>query len=302
MAFTDPTASDEEAVAFLRTPTAIRERCEQIFTAGLDDGLAHFAVDLSQLPLVAARVITVTRSLYPSLRIPPHSRSGHFRAGGVDRLQTTLTGLPDEDADERARRWIDLVVTSVLLDAGAGEAWQYSDPATGETFRRSEGLAVASLNAFAQGAFSADTGDPCRADASRLAELTDDELAANFQVTPSNPLVGLRGRTTLLRRLGAALTDAPALFGERAPRIGGLVDYFRAQAVAGSISATEVCAAILDGLGPIWPGRLKLAGVSLGDVGRHPRRWWHRSGERIRAVPQTFAMARLLFDRTVSSC
>lgn len=262
-------ARDLEAVAYLRTPEAVRKRCEQIFAAGVDGRLAHFRIDLTRLPHVAERIVTVTRQSYPLLDIPPHSRMGHFNAGGVDRLRTTLPPAPD-DPDEYARRLIDLTVTSVLLDAGAGEAWRYRDTATNTVLSRSEGLAVASLNIFAQGMFSADANDPCRADASRLAQLNEDELGAGFQVSSSNPLVGLSGRTTLLRRLGEVVATTPEYFGVDRPRVGGLLDHFRQRAKENRILATDVLATVLTSLGPIWPGRLTLAGVNLGDVGRHP--------------------------------
>ena len=51
---------------------------------------------------------------------------------------------------------MDLAVVSVLLDAGAGPAWSYREPGTGETYARSEGLGVASFHMFANGAFSRD--------------------------------------------------------------------------------------------------------------------------------------------------
>ena len=44
--------------------------------------------------------------------------------------------------DDRARAWVDLIVVSVLLDAGAGDAWRYREPGTGIVLERSEGLAV----------------------------------------------------------------------------------------------------------------------------------------------------------------
>jgi hypothetical protein len=34
--------------------------------------------------------------------------------------------------------------------------------------------------------------------------------------------------------------------------------------------APHILAALLEGLGPIWPGRIELAGTNLGDVWRHP--------------------------------
>jgi len=47
---------------------------------------------------------------------------------------------------------------SVLLDAGAGHTWTFTEASTGEKYGRSEGLAVASLYMFTEFAFSS-TGE-----------------------------------------------------------------------------------------------------------------------------------------------
>src|ERR1041384_8334733 len=156
------------ALAYLRSPLAIRARCETIFDAGRAGSLRHFAVDLDALPAVIDKVVEVTRAAYPDLQIPVHGRLNHFRAGGIDRvaeLDARLAGSPDD----RARTWIDLVVVSVLLDAGAGDAWHYREPGTGCALARSEGLAVASLRAFEAGVFSSDPAQPLCAGAARPA-------------------------------------------------------------------------------------------------------------------------------------
>lgn len=57
------------------------------------------------------------------------------------------------DATERCRRLIDLFLVSVLLDAGAGNDWKYTEASTGIAVERSEGLAVASLYMFLDGSF-----------------------------------------------------------------------------------------------------------------------------------------------------
>lgn len=49
---------------------------------------------------------------------------------------------------------MDLFLASVLLDAGAGDVWSYTEEQTGLKIGRSEGLAVASLYAFKDGLFS----------------------------------------------------------------------------------------------------------------------------------------------------
>lgn len=69
--------------------------------------------------------------------------------GGKDRVAELLNSWPaDVDKTERCRRLIDLFLVSVLLDAGAGTQWSYKNNDDGKTYRRSEGLAVASLDMF----------------------------------------------------------------------------------------------------------------------------------------------------------
>jgi hypothetical protein len=267
------------AIAYLRSPLAIRARCEAIFEAGLAGSLGHFTIDLGALPAVVDKVVEVTRAAYPDLQIPVHGRINHFRAGGIDRVaeldarlaaaaEIFASAVAGGDRDAHARAWIDLIVVSVLLDAGAGDAWRYLEPGTGCALARSEGLAVASLRAFEAGVFSSDPARPLCADAAGLAALDPVRLAAAFQVGPDNPLVGFAGRVELLRALGAAVAAAPTIFPGSRP--GGLLDHLDPRAAAGGIEAAVLLRALLDGLAPIWPGRIELGGVNLGDVWRHP--------------------------------
>ncbi len=263
-----------EAVAWLRRPQAIRARCAAILEAARADGLAHFALRAERLEAAADFVARTIRANYPALDIPTHSRWRHFAVGGRDRWAELAARLGGVGTEEAARVRFDLAVTSVLLDAGAGEAWRYREPEIGEAYARSEGLAVASFELFAGGALSSDPERPLRADDAGLEAMTEARLAEAFQAGPDNPLVGLAGRAALLRRLGQALAAAPALFGAAHPRLGNLFDYLRSRAPDGTpdgaVTATTILAAVLDGLGPIWPGRIELGGVNLGDVWRHP--------------------------------
>ena len=267
-----------EAVAWLRGPPAIRARCAAILEAARADELAHFALRAVHLEAAADYVAQTIRANYPTLDIPTHSRWRHFAVGGRDRWAELAARLGGAGGEEAARVRFDLAVTSVLLDAGAGAAWRYREPESGESYARSEGLAVASFALFAGGALSSDPERPLRADAAGLEAMTEARLAEAFQAGPDNPLVGLAGRAALLRRLGQALTAAPALFGGAQPRIGNLFDYLRSRAQngapdgppGGTVTAAAILGAVLDGLGPIWPGRIELGGVNLGDVWRHP--------------------------------
>lgn len=68
------------------------------------------------------------------------------------------------DDRELCKRLIDLILVSVLLDAGAGNLWKYTEPGTDEAYSRSEGLAVASIHMFEAGFFSGDPNHPYRVD------------------------------------------------------------------------------------------------------------------------------------------
>ncbi|MBL6455995.1 URC4/urg3 family protein [Belnapia sp. T6] len=218
----------------LLTPEAVRERCGALFAHAQQGRLEGWQLDLDRLPATADLVAQVVRENYPDLAVPFHARWRHFAVGGVDRW----AALPARDP----RMAFDLAITSVLLDAGAGMGWRYREAETGQVFARSEGLAVASFRMFTGGAFAADGRSP-RADAARLATLTEADLAAGFQAGPDNPLIGLEGRAALLRRLGEAVPGRP----------GALFDHLAAQAEGGTLPARAILIALLHHLGPVWP-------------------------------------------------
>ena len=119
--------TEHDAVAYLRSPVAIRERCQQMLELACADRLRHFAYHPEKLPAVAAYVAEVTRDAYPELDVPFHSRWRHFDVGGRDRVAQLDELLGACSPAERARCHFDLVITSVLLDAGAGEHWHYHE-------------------------------------------------------------------------------------------------------------------------------------------------------------------------------
>ncbi len=251
------------AAVRLGRPAEIRRRCREILSIGERGDLPHFDLRSDRLAAVADIVAGVTRRRFPDLAVPPHSRWRHFEAGGRDRWNALARGL---DPEERARAALDLVVPSVLLDAGAGDGWRYREAATGREFARSEGLAVASVAMFSEGLFSSDAARPLRTDACALRACGAGRLAAAFQAGAGNRLEGMEGRAALLRSLGRALEARPDLFGSP-PRVGGLYDRFRA--LPAPPSAAELLETLLDALHPVWPERVVLHGESLGDVWRH---------------------------------
>ena len=243
---------------------AVRARCAIVSEAAERGETPHFRLVTDRLDEAAQRVAEVTRRRYPDLVVPYHSRWRHFSTGGVDRVGLVAPGA---DTDEAARARIDLAVVSVLLDAGTGPRWRFRETETGQVLSRSEGLAVASLRAMEKGLFSADPSNPWRADAEALSRITPAALADAFQHGVGNELVGLDGRARLLRRLGEVCAKSPGLFGAPA-RPGRLFDHWSTQ--GRKLRAAEILRTLLQAFGPIWPGRISLAGVPLGDCGRHP--------------------------------
>jgi hypothetical protein len=263
--------SDDTAAALsLLNAAAVRTRAKRMLALGLDDTLPNFRIDLARLDHAADLVAATTRKNYPALDVPFHSRWRHFVINGSDRAAILAEHLTGPDA--RARVAFDLAVVSVLLDAGAGPQWRYRDAATGENFGRSEGLALASLDMFRRGAFSSDAKkNPLRADAAALTQLDTVTLSQGFQIRPDNPLVGLDGRAALLRALGKLTLSRPEIFAQKdSPRPGGFFDHLTAKAEHGAISAPLILSELLQQFGPIWPSRLSLGGVPLGDCWKHP--------------------------------
>ena len=280
---------------------AIRRRCMQVMRH-VEDGLSpYFIWQPNALPATTAYVIDTIRADYADLDIPMYSRWRHFEVGDVDRWGRLQRSL-DVPEDELARIRIDLIIPSVLLDAGAGSPWQYVDYVNKQKLGRSEGMAVASLNLFTKGTFSADEQHPLRADADALANITPFNIAKAFQVTTANALIGIEGRASLLQKLGLAMQNLPEYFGAPA-RLGNLYDYFRrlaksqqaatiqaapsgktsstpaakalskflnASAQPLSLSAATILQTLLHALSDVWPNRLQVQGINMGDCWYHP--------------------------------
>jgi hypothetical protein len=265
-------ASPETSAALsLLSAGAVRERAHRMLAIGLEDGLPNFRIDLDRMESTVDLVLETTRKAYPSLDIPFHSRWRHFVTNGDNRWAAIADRTRWPDRVARARAEFDLAIVSVLLDAGAGPSWRYRDPLIGSAIGRSEGLGLASLAMFASGAFSADPQHPLRVDAGVLANLGIADLERGMQVSDDNPLVGLDGRAELLRRLGKLVASKPDIFGRSdTPRPGGLFDRLAMQADGNALPAPTILAELLQQLGPVWPSRLTLGGVALGDCWKHP--------------------------------
>lgn len=261
----------EAAVNYLLSPQAIRDRSQVLFDLALQDQLEQFRCDLERLPETADYVIQVMQNQYPDGQVPVHSRWRHFEVEGESRLALMEPDLTRMDRLERARLKVDLAIVSVLLDAGAGAQWRYVETKTGKEFQRSEGLAIASFHSFLNGLFSSDPDHPWQANAKGLMAVTPETLAQAFQVTDQNSLIGVEGRVALLQKLGQVLQHNPDYFGAVNPRPGGLVDYWSSTQPSKTLPASHILISILRSLGDIWPGRIELGGVNLGDVWPHAR-------------------------------
>jgi hypothetical protein len=243
-----------------------------MLSIGLADKLPNFRIDLNRLDDATNLVRATTLKNYPSLNVPFHSRWRHFFVNGEDRWAAIANTKAWRDAAQRARAEFDLAIVSVLLDAGAGPSWRYRDSTTGTSIGRSEGLALASLEMFVRGTFSSNPDEPLRADADALQRLSAETLRAGFQASDDNPLVGIEGRAALLRSLGNAIAVTPDIFAiSHTPHPGGLFDWLAGLAKKnGKIAAPTILAELLSQLGPIWPSRLSLGSVPLGDCWKHP--------------------------------
>lgn len=253
-----------EPLAALLSAKAVRERCHELLNLADVEGLEHFRVDRSRMDDVASLVIATTRARYPDLKVPFHSRWRHFEVDGVSRWPEISDPIAFAGPQEAGRVAFELAIVSVLLDAGAGPEWRYRD-VRGQTWSRSEGLAMASFDAFASGVFG--SGGKAVADADGLQSVRLQTLAKAFQVSDNNPLVGLEGRIALMHALGKAVAEQSDYF--VGGRLGGLFDYCVNRDEA--LSADQLLGIVLRSMGRIWPGRIERGGLNLGDVWEHPK-------------------------------
>ncbi|ATY62814.1 Uracil catabolism 4 [Cordyceps militaris] len=260
-----------DPAGYLRSLGAVRERTKIVFEKTLANKLQHFDVDMSKFTDVVTFVSGLIKRDYdaPFNTIPGHGRYQHFCVGGRDRIADLLSSWPSTvDNTERCRRLIDLFLVSVLLDAGAGTSWGYKSNENGKVYKRSEGLAIASLEMFKT---ASNPDNKHQVDFQGLANLTVGQLAAGLQSKPGNELAGLDGRTDLLLKLSSALKSKSEFFGETG-RPGNMIDHLLSHPSTQASSMLIVPLPVLwnvlmAGLAPIWPqSRTSIDGVSLGDA------------------------------------
>ena len=229
----------------LRSPLTIRTQSQRLFDRVQDNQSPHFTLHLDRLDAVADRVIVIMQRDYPDGEIPFHSRWRHFEAEQVVHLFGTLEPV------EKLRSQLELAIVSVLLDAGAGDRWQYRDR-NGKIWRRSEGLAIASFEMFARGLISGKATD--------LQKLELAVLSKGLQVRDDNPIVGLNGRWRLLVKLGDSMA---------ARSCDRLSDCFASLFDQKTFSAEALLSIVLEAFADIWVERLTIDGLNLGDTWRH---------------------------------
>ena len=239
---------NESQIQHLRSPIAIREAAERVLSFVEANESPWFSVNFARLEPVVDFVVSIMQRDYPSGEIPFHSRWRHF---DTDRISVCFQGM---EARSRVESALELAIVSVLLDAGAGGDWRYCDR-VGKQWSRSEGLAIASFDAFERGDF----GGVKQVTGQGLRKLTMHQLAEIFQVSDNNPIVGLEGRWQLLQRLGNLLGDR---------RLATLLDELLSNQIS-CVSASELLAIVLQQLSEIWIDGLQIDGINVGDVGQH---------------------------------
>ncbi|KAJ0294754.1 hypothetical protein Brms1b_001215 [Colletotrichum noveboracense] len=234
----------DSQVKYLLSLKAVRDRSKIVGEAAKSGKLSHFEVREDKLDEVVDFVASVIKRDYGPDKfdtIPPHGRWQHFEVGNVPRVANIIEEWKKEGCDktEVTRRLIDLFFVSVLLDAGAGDHWRYTEPGTDQVYERSKGLE----------------------------KLQTDELAKGFQVSDSNPMLGVDSRAALLRSLGGSLLAHPDVFGAEG-RPGNLVDcLIKSAGDSAKLDVLFLWDTLQTLLIPCWPkDRTTINGTPIGDA------------------------------------
>ncbi|KAL3488423.1 DUF1688-domain-containing protein [Aspergillus germanicus] len=270
----------DPAINHLLSLQAVREKAHIVFELGKQDLLNHFDYHPDRLDAVVDYVVgIIQRDFGPNNfhSIPPHGRWQHFDVGNTPRISNLLTQWDEAgyDAIEKVRSLVDLFFVSVLLDAGAGDRWKFTEPGTGDVYTRSEGIAVASLYMFLEGGFASNGREGGAkgsvredvVDGAALKGITVETLYKGFQIDEENPLVGAEARVEILQRLGQSLLDNQDIFGPSG-RPGLLVDYLkRSGGGVDELDYALLWSTLQKLLIPIWPSdRTKVFGKPIGDA------------------------------------
>ncbi|KAI9368232.1 hypothetical protein BJX61DRAFT_233463 [Aspergillus egyptiacus] len=262
----DPTI---QSILSLQT---VRQKAHRVLHLAEQGLLNHFDYHPERLDETADYVMgIIQRDFGPNryLEIPPHGRWQHFEVGGVPRIARLVEQWDKSGYDnaEKVRTLVDLFFVSVLLDAGAGDKWSFTEPGTGNVYTRSEGIAVASYYMFLEGDFAGqDTERKDVVYGEALRNMSIDALYRGFQIDDTkNPLVGAGARVEILQKLGSSLLENQDIFGPKG-RPGALVDYLSRNGTAG-LDYALLWSTLQKLLIPIWPSdRTKIGGAPVGDA------------------------------------
>ena len=250
---------------------AVRSRCHRIGELAEHGHANWFVINQGELEQCTKLVEQNCLAHYPDLKIPYHSRWRHFEIGDKNLWLHHTHHFTGKNI-ELARSAVDLIFLSVLLDAGAGEHWRYHDAVSSRVLTRSEGLAAASIDLFFNHIARFEPSSGWIMDADCLNSLAGEQLAAVFQHSSDNPLLGIDGRLSLLQGLATVLQDYGLNQG-RPGRPGNLIDECLQTCNDSSgkptVDATDVLAIVLKRFGGMWPSGYIHNGFNLGDCGYH---------------------------------
>ena len=248
----------------------IRRRSQRLFHSIESSVSKYWQYVPAAWAICVEEVCLEIKTNYPQFNIPPHSRLRHFVVDQQDLLAElqSKSGLNELDWLPHA---LELVIVSVLLDAGAGPTWTYTLAGKKPiSLHRSEGLAVASLMCYKNRLFGTDAKGQAAVTAVGLEALSLKDFELGFQVSHTNPLVGLEGRLQLIKNLAGVIRGGQQDFTE-ASTLGELfLRLLRSKTEFDkAASAEQIMLALHRILLPIWPSRLERKGLSLGDSWEH---------------------------------
>ena len=247
---------------------AIRAESEKLFDFVSSGHSDYFQINHAKLFDAASFVAKVTRENYPDLNIPVHSRIRHFSLNNIDLYKTYFDDGTKENV-EQLREQVELIITSVLLDGGAGAAWSYYDENTKSHFSRSEGLAAASFNCYRRGFYSRFPDKPLYVDGLVLQSFSEKEFEDTFQLSEDNVLIGFANRVKLLKTLGTIIDTNPLFYRNGMARLGHLADELLSLGTNNIVSTERIFSTLVTSFSALWVQEDSSERTLVGDVWRH---------------------------------
>ncbi|NVK35382.1 MAG: DUF1688 family protein [Rhodobacteraceae bacterium] len=254
-------------VIALLSADEVTKRSRVLYEQVVRGEVSGISVDLEALRKLGERVAAQVSATAEATGLLPWGPWRHFEANEVDRWDALASSRGFQSATDMLQCAGDLAILAAVSQVSFPQSWRYDDPLTETQHTGPQGLSLAVFAMFGSGSFSAEPSDPLRVDGHALVRLTEEEIAAGFQLDITNQRDLVDQLLAHYKRFGETMALRPDCFEvDDATRPGNLLIKLTEERGPTQVAVVDVFERVLDALSPLWHGGVEQDGVVLGDT------------------------------------